>query len=279
MLDDKVFWRQLADKGYALPPNHTTASLTPFLLQTLGSPDPEWRDDIGYMTFVTWVDEGLYPTVELLALIDPLLANLKIGLGERGTDLVLLRSFSALWLSVIVYQDNEEPFLDAETIQTIAERTIAYFLAEVDVRGYVEGKGWLHAVAHTGDLLSFLARSPHSDAARLTAILDAIGAKLGRFRPDAYTHAEDQRLAKVVISALKRELLTADYWQGWLQRLVEIAKQGYPDGFTLDRYYTYQNIRAFLQSVYFSLALAESPLPLGDTLQASIKEAVRAFGY
>lgn len=280
MINDKAFWRQIAANDYAVPPSHSTASLTPFLLQTIGSPDPEWRDDIGYMTFVMWSDNHLYPADELRPLVAPLLANFHNGIGDRDTDSVCLRSFSALWLSVIVYRDNTEPFLDATTIHTLVDKSTAYLLAEQDIRGYVIGKGWLHAVAHTADLLCFLADNRHVEATHLAAILNAVVDKLSQISAtSAYTHGEDQRLAKIVVSALKRELLDADYWQSWLQRLVDTRKQDFPDGLDVARYCTYQNIRSFLQAVYFSLAFADNPVPLGDTLQSDIQEALCIFGY
>ena len=36
-----------------------------------------------------------------------------------------------------------------------------WLLRERDLRGFVPGKGWAHAVAHGADALGTLARSPH----------------------------------------------------------------------------------------------------------------------
>jgi hypothetical protein len=45
----------------------------------------------------------------LRGFIPRLIANLQMGLGEMEGDLVYLRSFSALWLAVIVDFDLKKP--------------------------------------------------------------------------------------------------------------------------------------------------------------------------
>jgi hypothetical protein len=46
--------------------------------------------------------------------------NLRAGLGETGTDAVLLRSFSALDLSIVAALDLETPFLRSPEVAALA---------------------------------------------------------------------------------------------------------------------------------------------------------------
>src|SRR3954471_19393753 len=109
------FWRSVAAHEYAVPAESDVHALTSELVEMLGSPDPELRDGIAYSTLANWIYEKRTLDAEALnRLSERLLANLKLGIGERDTDTVFRRSFSALVLSVVVARDNAAPFLTAE---------------------------------------------------------------------------------------------------------------------------------------------------------------------
>ena len=54
-----------------------------------------------------------------------------------------------------------------------------YLKDEQDVRGFDARLGWLHSVAHTADLLKFLARSPHLQVQEQAVVLKAIADQAG----------------------------------------------------------------------------------------------------
>src|SRR5262249_948862 len=139
-----AFWRQIAENKYALPAGSDLAALTGELTDMLGSPDPELRDDIAYSTLTSWIYQTRVIGPDgLRALVDRLLANLKAGIGERETDGVLRRSFSALILSVVAARDNAEPFLSADEFHRLETAALDYVAAEQDVRGYDPTRGWM----------------------------------------------------------------------------------------------------------------------------------------
>ena len=78
----------------------------------LGSPDPQLRDDCAYSIAAAWIyrDKRLSPET-MRSLLATWTGNLRKGLGETGTDALLLRSFSALDLSTLAALDNATPFL------------------------------------------------------------------------------------------------------------------------------------------------------------------------
>ena len=79
--------------------------------------------------------------------------------------------------------------------------------AERDRRGYAADTGWVHATAHTADVLRFLARSPKLPVAGQARLLAAIPAGLR----DALRDPE--RAGPVMVALLLAELVP---------RLVEI---------------------------------------------------------
>ena len=61
-------------------------------------------------TLATWIERGVYDDL-LAGLGDGMAAGLRVGIGERGTDTVFRRSFSALVLAECIARDNQRPLV------------------------------------------------------------------------------------------------------------------------------------------------------------------------
>ena len=211
-----------------------------------------------------------------------MLANLHVGLGETHTDHVFLRSFSALVLMEIVSCDNEMHVLATADVRAYLEAGLTYLAGERDLRGYVPEKGWAHAVAHTADLLLMLAKNRYLATPDLERILDGIAAKLRERVAHVYLHAEDERLAYAVMGALGRDLLDMSFLRPWLDRLAH-QQNGRPwkpgDITAYEGACGYVNVRAFLRSLYFQLALAANPLARAPELLPAVADALRAMDF
>jgi hypothetical protein len=196
---DKTFWLDLAEKRFAVPEGASADVLARELSGLLRSPDPVLRDDVAYSGLVALIfrQRAVSPETRR-ALADEWMANLTAGIGERGTDSVFGRSFSALALGVVAALDNETPVLERAEFDRVLEAALAYLAAERDVRGFDVAQGWMHSVAHTADLLKFLGRSRHLEPAGQAAIFTAVAAKLGTV-DEVLTHGEDERLARAVL--------------------------------------------------------------------------------
>ncbi|MEO8972664.1 MAG: DUF2785 domain-containing protein [Ktedonobacteraceae bacterium] len=268
---DKTFWQSIVDNEYALPPQQSVAELAPELLANLGSTDPERREQSATM-LEKWVNREYYTSGELSRMTAQLSDNLTVGLGEHGTDTVLLRSFSALTLAEIVYYDYEHPFLSESQLRQLLEDGLAYFLAERDLRGHESGLGWIHAVAHGSDLLAVLALHDVLQKADLECIMEAIATKVAPSVPHAYLYNEDQRLVRAVLWTLQRNLLTMEFLGTWLDQIAHY--EGKPIGVEsflalLDgnkaaivnttHISILHNTKQFLRSLYFHLVNAEQP--------------------
>ncbi|HEY7350725.1 MAG TPA: DUF2785 domain-containing protein [Ktedonobacterales bacterium] len=222
---DKAFWQGVLDADCAVPPNYTPTDLTRELLSYLGSTDHQLRDVFGYPILAAWISQKLYTADELRAMTTQLIGNLKIGLGEKNTDTVFLRAFSALVLAEIVYQHNKEPVLEEADIRGFLEQALAYYPAEQDLRGYIAGPGWAHAVAHGADLLWVLAENSYLGAPDLERIMEALATKIAPPVEHVYLYNEEQRITRAALGALKRDLLSLPFLSAWLDRLTSYEGQ------------------------------------------------------
>jgi hypothetical protein len=252
------YWRAIVAAGHAVPEGESPYELIVELSVHLGSRDSVLRDDCGYGIPVNWIyQRRLLQPEELRGLVALWTANLERGLGEVDTDSVLLRSFSALDLSLLAAHDNDAPFLDPDEFASLLEAGLAYLGAERDLRGWVEGIGWVHATAHTADLLKFLARSRHLDPAGQRRILDAIAARMASTAGHVYVFGEDERLAAAVLSLLAREDQDPEAFEAFLNQLATTARaHAAADGFDPVRYAALQNSKNLLRALHVRLTAA-----------------------
>lgn len=216
---DRAFWKQLAANGWRVPAGENVLALASELAAQLGDTDPELRDEYPYTALTAWLfPEPVLDAAQRNSLARQLDAQLGRGLGELGGEGVLLRSFSALHLSLLAKSDLDHPFLDDAAWRAELDRALAYFAAEKDVRGWVAGSGWHHSVAHTADWLKFLARSPRFTPADQARVLAAIEAKLAGL-DEVLVWGEDERIAQTVVSIVRRDDFDAPTFSAWLARI------------------------------------------------------------
>jgi Protein of unknown function (DUF2785) len=271
---DRSFWLALT-QDCTVPADQTAAELVREAIGLLGSPDPTWRDDVGYGVIVSCVyQKRLLDAGQRLEIIDTLRGNLRRGIGEAGTDTVLLRSFSALDLSILVALELQDPVLDDSGYRRLLDDALAYLAAERDLRGIDPRVGWIHATAHTADLLKFLARDPRFTPADQVRLLDAAWLRMTAPETPVFTHAEDERLAAALLSVTRRPDFDPVSLEPWLDRFVALEKrvwqQSPPEAAALD---AAQNARNLLRSLHLLLALPK-PDPTPGQLLAREKMLV-----
>jgi hypothetical protein len=267
---DRAFWQKIVDNDAKLPDGESAAALVRELSQYLGSPDPTLRDTYAYSLSEAWIyrDQKLSPA-ELRERLGAWSGNLKSGLGEQGTDAVLLRSFSALELSLLAAYDLKAPYLGKAEFDALLAAALEYFAAERDVRGYDPQKGWMHSVAHTADLLKFLARNPHLAPADQGRILSAIGEKIAATGP--LTHGEDERLARAVLSLVRRSDFDAAAFRAW-HGAYPAQQKALWSNTPLDtaRYAGLLNAKHLMVSLYTLLAQVKEPAPATVTAREEL---------
>lgn len=213
------FWQNVMANDFEQPQGTSLDSLLWELSGFLASSNPEFRDNIAYSVLVQWIYVKQIVSPQMLRkLIAKWSSNLKHSIGEKGTNSVLVRSFSALMLSVMAAYDNKEPFLREDEVDQLLQNALIYLKDEQDVRGFDSKLGWLHSVAHTADLLKFLSRSRNIDAKQQSTILLAIANKLNQIK-QPLVQGENERLARVAVAIMAQEDADTTAFRTFLNKL------------------------------------------------------------
>lgn len=271
----RTYWEQVAASGLAVPQDRPLGDLTAELTRMLGDTDPERRDGTAYPTLATWVARGVYDDL-LPGLGDGMAAGLGVGLGERETDSVFRRSFSALILGECIARDNQRPLVAGSKVLEWGDRLATWLLRERDLRGFVPGKGWAHAVAHGADGLAVLARSPHVAANELTVVLDVIADRVLLPVDAVFGADEHDRLAAATMAVLRRGIVSLRVLEPWIARLAAAAQPAdHQPADRRDPRLDSGNAQAFLRSLYLQLALGPRPPDVRSDLLLVVVDALR----
>jgi hypothetical protein len=216
----------------------------------LGSPDPQLRDDLAYSILDAWiVRKPQLSQEQLLSLLDEWESNLRLGIGESETDGVLRRSFSVLCLGTLAERDLKTPFLGESRYRSLLENALNYLRDERDLRGFDSAKGWIHATAHTADLLAVLAANPFFKVEDQRRVLQAIAERLASARL-IFSYGEQDRLAGAIEAITTRKDFDAPAFHQWLSALDardrEVWKTSPPNDNHLK---TFENNSYLLQSL------------------------------
>jgi hypothetical protein len=267
-----AYWHQVRSAEMAVPTDRPLPDLTAELTTMLGSTDPVERDEIAYPILATWVTAGVYDDL-LAGLGDGMAAGLVRGLGEAGTDSVFRRSFSALVLAECIARDNSQSLLPAAKILEWGDRISGWLVRERDVRGFVPGLGWAHAVAHGADAIGVLAESPHLGLNELTVLLDVIADRVLAETTAPWTSGEPDRLARATMTVLRRRLVPLRIIEPWLARVTAAATAPAPAD--RDPYLTTGNPESFLRALHLQVQLAPEPIDVRADLLLTIVDALR----
>jgi hypothetical protein len=267
-----AYWNRVRSAEMAVPTDRPLPDLTAELTTMLGSTDPFVRDEIAYPILATWISEGVYDDL-LSGLGDGMATGLLRGLGESGTDTVFRRSFSVLVLGECIARNNAESLLPGGKIMDWGDRVTGWLVRERDVRGFVPGRGWAHAIAHGADAVATLAHSPHVGLNELTVLLDVVGDRVLEPTPAPMSSGEPDRLARATMAILRRRLVPLRIIEPWLARITAGATVETPPD--RDPYLTTGNAEAFLRALHLQVALAPEPIGVRADLLLSLVDALR----
>jgi len=269
----RAYWSHVKASGLAVPDDRPLAELTAELTTMLGSPDPHVRDGLAYPTLATWVDRGVYDDL-IVGLGDGMCAGLTVGLGEQGTDTVFRRTFSVLVLAECVDRDNEQGLVPGAKLLEWGDHIASWYVRERDVRGFVPGKGWAHAVAHGADAIGVLARSPHFGRNELTVLLDVMGDRVLAPVEAPFGHGEPDRMALATMTVLRRNIVPLSVVEPWVARIAAGAERAV--GGDVDPYLATANAEAFLRALHLQLALGPRPPELRPDLLLVMVQALKS---
>ncbi len=177
-----------------------------------------------------------------------------LGLGEVEGDSVFTRTFSVLLVPLILARHRQQPLFSALELADLERTLTVYLERERDLRGFVVGKGWAHAAAHTADALASLAACRELSASALRSLLE-LTRDTASTTLTHYTHGEDERLSRAALEALSRGVLEENSVRMWLEsfreRVQYVGAYPLPEG-----YWGFLNLKHFLRALYFSVKRA-----------------------
>ena len=269
--------QSLAKNEYQLTEADDLETFLQAMVTHIGSLDPELRDDLIYTTFVNLIyRQQAFSAGQLRYVLQKVLdeEHLFYGIGEQDTDSVFTRTFSVLLLPLILIAHRRQPFLSPLEVGQVQQSLLRYLHEERDRRGYVQGKGWAHAIAHAADALDDLAQCVELGADELREILHEVRS-LVCIADTVYTHGEDERLVTPVIAILRRELLPEEEIIRWVEGFSEavLVVEDMPA-----RLYIQGNVSNFLQALFFRLTWAHLSGPLGAAITETLREMNRFAG-
>jgi len=272
----KEYWKKIAENKYVVPDGKKAFALAKELGGYLKSADSELRDDLAYSILATWIlRPGVLNGDELLALEEEWRGNLKKGIGENGTDSVLGRSFSALCLSAIAERELKTPFLGEARYRLLLEAALNYLKEEKDLRGFDAVKGWIHATAHTADLLAALAKHPSFTQQDQANMLKAIGQRIETSQV-IFTFGEQDRLANAIASMAERRDFVEPGFEAWLRQMDETDQSIWKDSPPkLEGLQRFENDAYFLNAFVARVSHGEASSAAEEAKRAALKSLQR----
>jgi hypothetical protein len=241
----------LRDNNYTLLNANATLEYTDRMLQHIGDPNPELRDDLIYEAFSEWIcEKEYYSGEELLHLLDILLddRHLFYCIGQEEDETVFTRSFSVLAIVLILTRHREKTLLNEDAFLRVKDCLIRYYRQEKDFRGYLDGAGWAHAAAHGSDALEALVQCKEMDDTMLQELLDSVKAVLynGKY---LFCNEEDERIARMIYRILQNSSLSCRRILEWIGGLSECC--GWEK--TRKQYVARVNAKNLIRCLYFRL--------------------------
>ena len=185
------------------------------LADCLGDADPQLRDGIAFEALSHWMRGKQLDGDGLRALQ----ANLFRQLDGDDAD-GYRKPFAALVLSEVARTDRVEAWMTAEERARMAAAAADYLRSVRDHRGYVDGEGWRHGVAHGADWAMQLVLNRQLMPADGMSLLSAVATQVAPIDGHAYAFGEPARLARPVVFAVARGDLDQVAVDAWLAGLV-----------------------------------------------------------
>ncbi|QDZ99360.1 DUF2785 domain-containing protein [Lysinibacillus fusiformis] len=221
----------------------------PLLLQFIGDPQPELRDNLIYPMFYMWIkEENRISEEELRSLLSVLTDknHLFYHIGSEEDQSVFTRTFSALPIALIVQRHRQNPFFTQVEIEQLLHTMLRYYKEEKDLRGYLSEGGWAHSASHGADVLAELVQCKECSTVMRGEILVAISEKLDNGR-HIFSDEDDERLVNIVDAIIVKELLPHQEIADWISSLAQCCNLPRSRSQVITRV----NNKNFIRSLYF----------------------------
>ena len=241
-----------------------------WLLEHLGDPSPEIRDELVFTSLARGIQEELFSLDQFQFISEEVSSDegLYKEIDSRGVS-ALKRSFRALIYANLLSADGNEHSLfykglKADIRNAMLSQGLYYLKKEKDTTGFSSQYGWIHAFAHGADLLTEVVCHPDFPSNRVSEVFDVLGQLFKRITI-RFTNDEDWRLARVLYEPILQGKLEQEQVASWIKTV------DFPIEETED-FYKFSNFRSCLLEVYVQLDQKNS-------IQDALKEALQSFQY
>ncbi|HEV1445343.1 TPA: DUF2785 domain-containing protein [Streptococcus pneumoniae] len=250
-------------------PNYNQEEIQ-WLLDHLGDPSPEIRDDLVFTSFARGIQEELFTQEQFHFIAEGVSSD---GGLDKEIDKVglptLERSFRALVYATLLSVDaNQQSVfyqgLQSEIRNVLLNQGLHYLSKEKDTTGFSSQYGWVHSFAHGAYLLTEVVCHPDFPKNRVHEVFDILG-QLFKRMSIRFTDDEDWRLARVIYEPILQGKLEQEQVASWI-KTVDFPIEERED------FYKFSNFRSCLVEVYVQLDQRNS-------LQDDLKEAIQSFQY
>lgn len=223
------------------------------LLSCLASADTTLRDGIAYEALSHWMrgDQLSVATLhKLLARLQPMLDSA----DPNGFE----APFAALVLSEVARTDRVKPWLKPAQREHLVQAAADYLADVRDYRGFVDGQGWRHGVAHGADLVLQLILNSATTREQVDRLMNAVLSQVAPANGHFYRFGEPERLARPLLFAASRGLHTPKELRQWLSRISDPAPlASWSQAFASERGLAKRhNTMAFLLAAYANADLS-----------------------
>ena len=241
-----------------------------WLLEHLGDPSSEIRDDLVFTSLARGIQEELF-TFEQFQFISEEISSdegLYKEMDSKGVS-TLKRSFRALIYANLLSADANQQSIFYQGLKTeirnvLLNQGLHYLSKEKDTTGFSSQYGWVHAFAHGADLLTEVVCHPDFPKNRVHEVLDILGQLFKRITI-RFTNDEDWRLARVLYEPILQGKLEQEQVASWIKTVDFPIEER-------ENFYKFSNFRSCLLEVYIQLDQRNG-------LQDALKKAIQSFQY
>ena len=187
------------------------------MMGCLASQDPYIRDEVAYMSYVTWLREQKLSQSTVHTLFQRFTEQINQGRNDRHQ---VYLPFLTLVYAELVRVDRITPYLTEQELQQAVSVISALLLETDDFRGFDDNIGWRHLVAHSADVTLQLILNKRLSKSQYDDLLVALHSKIAP-SDHSYRFGESKRLATPIIYAWMAEKHDLKEWQAMLNQLID----------------------------------------------------------
>ena len=240
-------YQELLRKISEEKPNYNQEEIQ-WLLEHLGDPSPEIRDDLVFTSFARGIREELF-TKEQFQFISSMIVS-DGGLDKELDKLeasTLERSFRALvYANLLSVDANQQSVfyqgLKVEIRNVLLNQGLYYLSKEKDTTGFSSQYGWVHSFAHGADLLTEVVCHPDFPKNKIHEVFDIFGQLFKRITI-RFTDDEDWRLARVIYEPILQGKVDQATLASWIKSLDFPIEER-------EDFYKFSNFKSCLLEVY-----------------------------